>query len=72
MATRYSTSGPMHGIAYRSASIAGFTPVGNRIFDEVDGWWPKAYAPLIWASEQSWGEPIWRYWNLFPIVREIE
>ncbi len=29
-------------------------------------WWQTTYAPLQWAAEQSWGDPIMWYWNLFP------
>jgi hypothetical protein len=32
-------------------------------------WWPTVYAPLQWMSEQSWGEWIWSYWQLFRISR---
>ena len=31
----------------------------------------KLYAPLVWASDQAWGEFLNRYWTLFP-VREVE
>jgi hypothetical protein len=30
-------------------------------------WWPRAYAPLIWLSRQSWGHWLGDYWGLFPI-----
>ncbi|HEY3967628.1 MAG TPA: hypothetical protein VGM05_23910 [Planctomycetaceae bacterium] len=30
-------------------------------------WWPIAYAPLVWASDQVWGNSIEVYWHLFPI-----
>ena len=30
-------------------------------------WWPKIYAPLVWASQQRWGASISRYWMLFPV-----
>jgi len=30
-------------------------------------WWPVVYAPLQWVSEQSWGERLCWYWQLFPI-----
>jgi hypothetical protein len=56
-----------------------FTWHQPTVHDEGDGdlgvtinldegpWWPVVYAPLQWASEQSWGEWLCWYWELFPI-----
>jgi hypothetical protein len=33
-------------------------------------WWPVVYAPLQWVSEQTWGDWLCRYWELFPISAE--
>ena len=35
--------------------------------DHRGTWWPKVYAPLVWASQGRWGPSIHRYWMLFPI-----
>jgi hypothetical protein len=66
------SSGPMHGVAFRNASLVGFDPDGSAVLAPADGWWPKAYAPLIWASEQSWGQPLKRYWSIFRFIWERE
>jgi hypothetical protein len=56
------SSGPMHGMAFRNASIIGYDPDGTILLSEPDDWWPKVCAPLVWASERSWGNPLKRYW----------
>jgi hypothetical protein len=35
-------------------------------------WFPIAYAPLLWASEQEWGDPIFWYWDVFPNRQVVE
>jgi hypothetical protein len=35
--------------------------------EEVDAWWAAVYAPLTWAADCAWGEPLYWYWDLFPI-----
>jgi hypothetical protein len=57
------SSGPLHGVAFRDASIVGFDPDGIIVLYKPDDWWAKVYAPLIWASERPWGRPLRRYWN---------
>jgi hypothetical protein len=41
---------------------------GHTVFDEVpSAWYQTLYEPLIWASWQSWGKPLFWYSSLFPI-----
>jgi len=61
--------GPMRTVAVRNEFIRWAN--GNVTLNVVQSdWCQPAYRPLIWASQQSWGEPLSRYWRLFP-VREI-
>ena len=68
------SSGPSQMLACRhrfdySIPGGGFgQPVEKRVTDR-GRWWPKLYAPLIWFSEKRLGEPINRYWGLFPIKK---
>ncbi len=70
------SSGPAHAVAFPNATdLIGFNPDGSAVFDEAEPrrwWWPKFYGPVAWASEQSWGKPLKKYWHLFPLVREME
>jgi hypothetical protein len=56
-----------------------FTWRQPTVHDEGDGnlgvtvnldegpWWPVVYAPLQWIAEQTWGEWLCWYWELFPV-----
>jgi len=66
------SSGPMHGAAFRNTSIIGYDPDGSLVLSKPENWWPKAYAPVIWASERPWGKSLKTYWNCFPIVQAKE
>jgi hypothetical protein len=60
------SSGPMLILAFRHNITT--TPDGHGRLIEIDYvavhvWWPTVYAPLVWASEQSWGEPLHWYWE---------
>jgi hypothetical protein len=64
------SSGPMQCVAFRAHrthvnEIGGPGMMIETI--ETGFWWPAAYAPLLWASEQPWGEVVNWYWGLFPI-----
>jgi hypothetical protein len=67
------SSGPMQTVAFRNR-ITKFQEdpdhVTMRSYVDIGAFWPKAFAPLIWASEQSWGEPLNWYWGVFP-VRDV-
>ena len=62
------SSGPMLIVAFRHNITNTSDEFGRFIsIDHVDAgvWWPQAYAPLVWVSEQSWGEPLTWYWEQF-------
>jgi hypothetical protein len=66
------SSGPMQTIAFRKHTLHASAPgISGAVMAEtivdMGFWWPTVYAPLWWVSEQSWGEPLSWYWNLFPI-----
>ena len=65
------SSGPMITLAWRSRMTIHATTPGGPVQAEtavdLGQWWPTVYAPLWWASEQAWGEPLNWYWGLFPI-----
>lgn len=68
------SSGPMQTVAFRGhvtqvGSAPG--PIGVDLNIDPGTWWPRVYAPLLWASDKSWGEPINWYWSLFPIRETI-
>jgi hypothetical protein len=66
------SSGPMTIVACRRhvTHVPAILPNGTqgvmatseRSFGK---WFWITYAPLFWASEQSWGEPVYLYWELF-------
>lgn len=70
------SSGPMTMLAFRSHQTLTATTPGGPVQAEmsvnIGEWWPRAYAPLMWASDQSWGEPLWWYWGLFPVQSATE
>ena len=73
------SSGPMRSLAFRSIplrNLDGTTDhsMGGPVLIRDEGMcWPIAYAPLVWVSEQPWGESaISWYWDLFPIPTSTE
>lgn len=69
------SSGPMQCVAFRSrrTHVNELSGPGMMIETiETGFWWPAAYAPLLWASEQSWGDVVNWYWRLFPIPAAVE
>jgi len=73
------SSGPMQTVAFRS-HVLGVAPpaspgsaglVTSR-FVEMGEWWPVVYGPLLWASDQPWGDRLNRYWDLFPFVDIVD
>jgi hypothetical protein len=68
------SSGPTQTVAFRShvsylPVLASSGPGSMAAVSDIDmgRWWPGVYAPLLWVSEQSWGDPLNWYWALFPI-----
>src|SRR5262245_26756844 len=68
------SSGPMQTVAFRRHTTStptlnsyGNNSVGTQSTVDLGQWWPIAFAPLLRASEQSWGKPLNWYWRLFPI-----
>jgi hypothetical protein len=64
------SSGPMQTVAFHRYFI--YEVDGNGVHsligeDDPGVWWPIAYAPLVWASGESWGWPVKWYWAQFPI-----
>lgn len=45
-----------------------FSIEGPTVFDEVpSGWYRSLYRPVIWATWQPWGTPLFWYASLFPV-----
>jgi hypothetical protein len=44
----------------------GLGNVGVSFDLDYAPWWQTAYAPLVWAVQQSWGDALCWYWSLFP------
>ena len=67
------SSGPLRTVAFRDRPILlseqRFTSSSTRVIDRGP-WWPIVYAPLVWASNEPWGERLQFYWHCFPI-REV-
>jgi hypothetical protein len=73
------SSGPMTIVAFRtrvthtSTSLPSGTPAVQASSETSLGkWFPIAYAPLIVAAEQGWGDSVFWYWELFPNRRTIQ
>ncbi len=68
------SSGPMHAVAFRHDTVIGIDPDGSSVFADRGGGksFRKVYAPIVWASEQSWGRPVKQYWRFFPIQEQRE
>ena len=69
------SSGPMQTVAFRRhvsyiTDSRGRVVAGARI--DPGRWWPKVYAPLWRAADESWGRPLEWYWDLFPIRKAVE
>jgi hypothetical protein len=67
------SSGPMKFLAFRTqiVHVSTILPNGTPAIQATSNtnlgtWFPIAYAPMLWASEQSWGEFVFWYWELFP------
>ncbi len=67
------SSGPMTILAFHTqvSHTTEIQPDGtSRVMSTTEtdfgNWFPIAYAPMLWASEQSWGESVFSYWELFP------
>jgi hypothetical protein len=67
------SSGPMKAAVYwrhvthESTTLSdGTTGVVSTSEHCYGKWFPIAYAPLLSATEQPWGEPVKWYWSLFP------
>jgi hypothetical protein len=61
------SSGPTRMVAFHQSSTGiSETGIGFKYF-AADEWWLKLYDPLLWVSEQSWGSPLNRYWDWFPL-----
>jgi hypothetical protein len=68
------SSGPMTMLAFRQhvTHMHTFIPDGEERIQATTHtdrgtWFPVAYAPLVWVSNQPGGDPISRYWSLFPV-----
>ena len=62
------SSGPTLLVALRhnmTTSTDQFGRVAASDAIDVSAWWQMTYLPLVWASEQSWGEPLQWYWEQF-------
>ncbi len=63
------SSGPMTMAAFQRTNRGSMH--GGKIYPDTNHgkWWPKLYAPLVWASQESWGGILKKYWKLFPVIR---
>ena len=65
------SSGPSQSLALSGQIIASAPDSLGRVGVGIDvaygPWWPKICAPLRWGAGQPWGDPLQRYWELFPI-----
>jgi hypothetical protein len=72
------SSGPMMTVGWRSRTSYTPSPLpgSNAVMATTERgpgvWWPQVYAPLLWASDKSWGEQLYWYWELFPVREEGE
>jgi hypothetical protein len=72
------SSGPLSMVAFRSRVVHtptvmpdGSTAVTATSETGVSRWFPIAYAPLFWASEQAQSDVVFSYWMLFPHSRTL-
>jgi hypothetical protein len=65
------SSGPTQSLAFTYGHVTydddGLGNVGVSVELDQGVWWPKVYAPLMWIAEQSWGDWLCSYWQLFPV-----
>jgi len=62
------SSGPMQTVAFqRTETVHPRTKSVTTSWVKRGRWWPRVYAPLVWASSQPWGAPVTWYWKNFPI-----
>src|SRR5437879_1679273 len=73
------SSGPMSMAAFRRqvAHTRTILPDGTPGIQAISHtdlgtWFPIVYAPLVWASDRSWGDFVFSYWELFPNRRTDE
>ncbi len=72
------SSGPMVTLAFRAhTTLTPGPPLGSNVVTATTSkdpgvWWPQVYAPLLWASDQPWGENLYSYWELFPVQSAFE
>jgi hypothetical protein len=65
------SSGPMTTLGrwshttYTPAPALGSNAVMVTTQEGPGVWWSQVYAPLLWASDQSWGDQLYSYWELF-------
>jgi hypothetical protein len=68
------SSGPALSLAFTwrqpTVNDDGQGELGVTVNLDEGPWWPVVYAPLQWVSEQSWGDWLVWYWELFPISAE--
>ena len=62
------SSGPAKTFAWQKRTYSN-SPLQPLPYSRLDTgtWWPRVYAPLVWASQQSWGGPVDRYLQVFPV-----
>jgi hypothetical protein len=61
------SSGPTRTVAFHESSARTSDTSVSFTFFAADEWWLNLYDPLIWVSQQSWGEPLNWYWERFPL-----
>jgi hypothetical protein len=61
----YAMTITFHDVASASEDADG--PPGVNLDMDPAPWWPKIYAPLVWVAQQSWGDSLTSYWQLFPV-----
>jgi len=72
------SSGPLSMVAFHFRVVHSPTvlPDGSSVVTatsemDVSRWFPIAYAPMFWASEQVAGDVVFSYWMLFPHQRKV-
>src|SRR5262245_22471473 len=72
------SSGPLSMVAFHARVVHTPTvmPDGSSVVTatsemDLSRWFPIAYAPIFWASEQVAGDVVFSYWMLFPHQRKV-
>ena len=72
------SSGPLSMVAFHARVVHTPTvmPDGSNVVTatsemDLSRWFPIAYAPMFWASEQGASEIVFSYWMLFPHQRTL-